>query len=159
KHEVRTAAMAGARVSTDAEEVERQAVRREEARAVHEEVARLPATCRAAVVLCGLEGRSHEEVARRLRCSDRTLRRRLGRARELPRMRLSRGGLAPTAIAGLLASALGPEPASAAIPQVSVDTIARAATRFSAGQAAASTASKSAEGVIIAMFRTGLGGI
>ncbi len=156
KHEAREAAMAGTRVSTDADGVERQAVRREEAQLVHEEVARLPAGCRAAVVLCDLEGQSHEEAARRLRCSDRTLRRRLSRARDLLRTRLTRRGLDPSATAGLLAAALGPEPASAAIPQITVDAVARAATRFAAGQAAAGTVSTLAEGVIRAMFWTKL---
>jgi RNA polymerase sigma factor (sigma-70 family) len=59
KHEAREAAMAGARVSTDPDGLEHQAVRREEAQLVHEEVARLPEVCRAAVVLCDLEEESH----------------------------------------------------------------------------------------------------
>ena len=159
KHEAKEAAMAGARVATDADAVERQAVRREEAQLVHEELVRLPEACRAAVVLCDLEGWGHEEAARRLRCSDRTLRRRLGRARDLLRTRLTRRGLAPSATAGLLAVALGPEPASAAIPQITVDAMARTATRFAAGQAAAGTISTLAEGVIVAMFWTKLKGI
>ena len=134
KHEAREAAMAHARASTDPDGLERQAARREEAAVVHEEVARLPEACRTAVVLCDLEGRTQEEVAHLLRCSDRTLRRRLDRARDLLRARLTRRGLAPTA--GVLAAALGPEPASAAIPQITVDATARAAIRFAAGPAA-----------------------
>ena len=109
KHEAREAAMAHAGASTDPDGLERQAARREEARVVHEEVARLPEACRVAVVLCDMEGQPQEEVAHLLRCSDRTLRRRLDRARDLLRARLTRRGLAPTA--GLLAAALGPEPA------------------------------------------------
>ena len=151
--------MAGARISTDADGLEQQAVRREEAQLVHEEVARLPEVCRAAVVLCDLEGQGHEEAARQLRCSDRTLRRRLGRARDLLRARLTHRGLAPTTTAGVLAAALGPEPPSAAIPQITVDATARAAIRFAAGQAAVSTDSTLAEGVITAMFWTRLKGI
>ena len=93
-----------------------------------------------------------------LRCSDRTLRRRLDRARDLLRARLTRRGLAPTA--GLLAAALGPEPASAALPQITVDATARAAIRFEAGRATAGTvptaATALAEGVITAMFWTKL---
>jgi len=158
KHEAREASMAGARVSTDADDLERQAVRREEDQLVHEEVARLPEVYRAAVVLCDLEGQSHEEAARRFRCSDRTLRRRLGRARDLLRTRLTRRGLAPTATAGLLAAALGPEPASAAIPQITVDALARAATRFAARHAACSTVSILADAVTRAMFRAKLKG-
>ena len=118
---------------------------------------RLPEACRAAVVLCELEGLRHEEVARRLGCTDRTLRRRLVRARTLLRARLTRRGLALTA--GLLA-AIGPEPASAAVPQTTVDLTTRAAIRFAAGQATAgavsATASALAEGVIAAMLWTKL---
>ena len=92
KHEAREAAMAHARGSTDPDGLEHQASRREEAQVVHEEVARLPEACRVAVVLCDLEGRTQEEVAHLLRCSDRTLRRRLDRARDLLRARLTRRG-------------------------------------------------------------------
>jgi RNA polymerase sigma factor (sigma-70 family) len=68
KHEVREAVMAHPRASTDPDGLERQATRREETQMVHEEVARLPEACRAAVVLCELEGRPQEEVAHILRC-------------------------------------------------------------------------------------------
>jgi RNA polymerase sigma factor (sigma-70 family) len=156
KHEAREAAMAGAQVSTDADALERQAVHREEAQIEYEEIARLPDAYRVAVVLRDLEGQSHEEAARRLRCSDRTLRRRLARARDLLRTRLTRRGLAPTATASQLSAALRPEPASAAIPQITVDAVARAATRFAAGRAADSIVSTLAEGVITAMFWTKL---
>jgi RNA polymerase sigma factor (sigma-70 family) len=158
KHEAREAAMAHTRPSTDPDELERHATRREEAQIVHEEVARLPQACRTAVVLCELEGRPQEEVAQVLRCSDRTIRRRLDRARDLLRSRLTRRGLAPAA--GLLAAVRGPEPASAAIPQLTVDTTARAAIRFAAGRAMAGVApvpaTVLAEGVITAMFWTKL---
>jgi RNA polymerase sigma factor (sigma-70 family) len=158
KHEAREAAMAHARASTDPDGLEHQASRREEAQVVHEEVARLPDAYRAAVVLCDLEGRPQDEAAHLLRCSDRTLRRRLDRARDLLRARLTRRGLAPTA--GLLAAALGLEPASAAVPQITVDAIARSAIRFATGRATAGTvpaaATALAEGVITAMFWTKL---
>ena len=82
----------------------------------------------------------------------------VGSRRHLLRLRLIRRGLAPTA--GLVAAALGPEPASAAIPQITVDTTARAAIRFAAGQATAgivpASATALAEGVITAMFWTKL---
>ena len=156
KHEAMEAAMTQTQASTDPDGLEHQAARREEARVVHEEVARLPESCRAAVVLCDLEGRPREEVALLLRCSDRTLRRHLNQARELLRARLTRRGIAPTA--GLLAAALVAEPASAAIPQIMVDATTRAAIRFAAGRTAAGTTSAAAtalaEGVITAMFWT-----
>ena len=131
------------------------AVRREESAIVHEELARLPERYRAAIVLCDLEGLSHEEVARRHRFSDRTLRRRLDRGRSLLRARLVGRGLAPSV--GLLAATLGPEPASAsmAVPEAMTDALARAASRFAAGEATAGVVPASAwtlaEGVIAAM--------
>jgi RNA polymerase sigma factor (sigma-70 family) len=63
--------------------------------AVHDEVGRLPAGLRAAVVSCDLEGLSYEEAARRLGWTSSTLRGRLARARERLRWRLSRRGLGP----------------------------------------------------------------
>jgi RNA polymerase sigma factor (sigma-70 family) len=158
-HEAREASMARPQGASG----EAVAVRREEAAIVHEEVGRLPERYRAAIVLCDLEGLSHEEVARRHRFSDRTLRRRLVRARSLLRARLVRRGLAPSA--GLLASALGPEPASAssAVPEAMTDALARAASRFAAGEATAgivpASAKTLAEGVITAMSATSTVGI
>ncbi len=158
KHEAREATMAHSRASSAADDLAQQATLREEAQIIHEELARLPGTCRTAVVLCELEDRPQREVAQLLRCSDRTLRRRLDRARQLLRLRLVRRGLVPTA--GLLAAALRPETASAAIPQITVETMARAAVRFAAGPATAgvvpASASALAEGVITTMLWTKL---
>ena len=144
--------------STDPDLLERQMVRREDSQVVHEEVDRLPRSWRTAVVLCDLEGRPREEVAHLLRCSERTLRRRLGRAHDLLRARLTRRGLAP--LAGLLAAALGREPALAAIPQITVNAIARAAICFAAGRETAgivpASATALADAVITAMIRTKL---
>ena len=158
KHEAREATMASSQPSNDANDPAQNAARLEEVRIVHEEIARLPGACRTPVVLCDLEGRNQEEVAQLLHCSDRTLRRRLDHARHLLRLRLIRRGLAPTA--GLVAAALGPDSASAAIPQITVDTTAQAAIRFAAGQATAgivpASATALAEGVITAMFWTKL---
>jgi RNA polymerase sigma factor (sigma-70 family) len=158
KHEAQRAAMTYTGSRTYAGDLEHDAARREEARMVHEELARLPEVCRTPVVLCELEGRSQEDVARLLGCSDRTLPRRLHRAHHLLRLRLSRRGLAPTA--GLLAAALLPEPATAAMAQSTADTTARAAIQFAAGQATGgivpALASVLAEGVVTAMFWTRL---
>ena len=79
-----------------------------------QEIHRLPEKYRRPVVLCYLEGRTQEEAARRLRCTAGSVRGRLDRAREKLRDRLVRRGLAPAA--GLVASALGAELASAAVP-------------------------------------------
>ena len=62
-----------------------------------EEIHRLPEKYRLPVVLCYLEGRTHEQAARRLRCSAGSVRGRLDRARQKLRDRLTRRGLAPAA--------------------------------------------------------------
>ena len=62
---------------------------------VHEEVDRLPDRYRVPVVLCDLDGRTHEEAARHLGCPVGTVKSRLVRGRERLRDRLTRRGLAP----------------------------------------------------------------
>jgi RNA polymerase sigma factor (sigma-70 family) len=76
--------------------------RREREGLVDEEVRGLPRRYREAVVLCYLEGLGREQAAQRLGWSVRTLDRRLARARELLRARLTRRGLAPEGTPGSL---------------------------------------------------------
>ena len=68
---------------TDASRGERQA-------AIHEEIDRLPGFIATVVVLCGLEGRPIEQAARDLRWPVGALERRLARAVDRLRVRLSR---------------------------------------------------------------------
>jgi RNA polymerase sigma factor (sigma-70 family) len=65
---------------------------------LHEEVNRLPERYRSAVVLCYLEGRTNEEAAAILRWPVGTVKGRLSRAREMLRSRLTRRGLALSAV-------------------------------------------------------------
>ncbi|QDV39198.1 sigma-70 family RNA polymerase sigma factor [Tautonia plasticadhaerens] len=102
--------------------------------AVHLEVGRLPERCRLPVVLCYLEGKTTEEAASALRWGEKTVRRRLGDARELLRSRLARAGVVPTV--GLL-ELLRPDAVSAADALARSASVARRAAELStAGPAA-----------------------
>ncbi len=61
------------------------------------ELSRLPEKYRAPLVLCYLEGRTHDQAAEALRCPVGTVRSRLARGRDLLKKRLTRGGYSPTA--------------------------------------------------------------
>jgi RNA polymerase sigma factor (sigma-70 family) len=63
---------------------------------IHEEIDRLPHCYRVTVVLCDLEGRTHEQAARHLGCAVGTVKSRLARGRQKLRGRLIRRGVAPT---------------------------------------------------------------
>jgi polysaccharide biosynthesis/export protein len=69
------------------------------ARVLQEEIGRLPEKFRAAVVLCYLEGLTHEMAAGQLGCPVGTVRSRLATARERLKRRLTRRGLAPATAA------------------------------------------------------------
>lgn len=63
-----------------------------------EELARLPATWQAPLLLCLLQGLTQEEAAQQLAWSKSTLRRRLERGRQLLRVRLERRGITLSAV-------------------------------------------------------------
>ena len=90
--------------------------------ALDEELGRLPGACRAALVHCYLEGRTRDEAAGLLGWSVSTLKRRLRHGCRLLRARLSRRGLAPSA---LLATALTDRGAFAVPPGLRQATLQR----------------------------------
>ena len=80
---------------------------------LHEEIDRLPERYRAPIVLCYLEGMTHEQAAGHLRWPVGTVGGRLARARELMRGRLLRRGVTAS-LAGLAAT---PKLARATVPE------------------------------------------
>jgi RNA polymerase sigma factor (sigma-70 family) len=64
---------------------------------LNEEMEKLPESYRTALILCYLEGKTHEEVARQLGCPLGTVRSRVGRGRKLLQERLTRRGLSLSA--------------------------------------------------------------
>jgi RNA polymerase sigma factor (sigma-70 family) len=127
-----------------------------------EALAQLPKKYRSALILCYLQGYSHEEAARQLGCPLATLRSRVARGRALLRAGLARRGLT-LSVAGF-AALLATAAADAALPGAlfrSTLSLGRAATRLATGQAAGSVAVSAnvaalAEGGLKAMLLTRL---
>ena len=98
---------------------------------IQEEVDRLPQKYRSAVVLCDLEGLTHEEAAGELSIPVGTVKVRLSRARQRLRGRLVRRGLAP-----VLLAAAGSSRGSSCIPAPLLESITHVAMRIAAGEVA-----------------------
>jgi RNA polymerase sigma factor (sigma-70 family) len=81
---------------------------------VHEELARLPGRLRVPLVLCYMEGMTHDRAAGEIGCPVGTVRSRLARARGLLQNRMARRGLALSAAA--VVAAIDSSVTAAAIP-------------------------------------------
>ena len=112
-------------------------VEREELRSViDEEIDRLGDAQRLPVVLCCLEGISHEEASQRLHWPLGTIKSRLARGRRRLQERLIRRGFAPTtAIAAAGTGLLVGVEAAAAVPPALIEATAKAAAALAAGGA------------------------
>jgi HlyD family secretion protein len=120
---------------------------------LHEEIERLPERYRAPVVLCDLEGRTHQQAARHLGWPVGTVKSRQARGRERLRERLRRRGLAPNA--GLLGSGFVPVGPDPIVPAALVDCTTRAVVQFVTCQNAVRASTLSlVQGVLKAMSFT-----
>ena len=131
---------------------DRPAIDREQAEALHGEIARLPRAFRLPVVLYYFEGLTLDEAARRLRCPAGTVHSRLARARARLLRALTRRGVVLSSAA--LATALGSRHASACISSSLCLTTTRAAINFAAGPAAGAGLSASAAALAREMLRS-----
>ncbi|WP_162136250.1 RNA polymerase sigma factor [Zavarzinella formosa] len=118
-----------------------------------QELSRLPEKYRALIVLCDLEGRTRKEVARQLGAPEGTVAGRLARAREMLAKRLTRRGVALSAVA---LAGLSQNITLAGLPNsVMISTIS-AATHVAAGPMTAGVISSKVaaltEGALKAMF-------
>jgi RNA polymerase sigma factor (sigma-70 family) len=99
-----------------------------------EEVGRLPERYRAPIILCYIDGQTHQQAAGALRCPVRTLQTRLLRGKARLRSQLVRRGLAPAAALVLLdrLSSGAAEAMASSVPDCLIESCASAALRFAA---------------------------
>ncbi len=121
-----------------------------------EELDRLPEKYRAPIVLCYVEGKTHDEAARELRWPPGTVKGRLARARDLLRVRLTRRGLGP--VAGSFAAVLAVNTPSHAVPGPLAASAARTALLAAKGLAVVPQVTTLVDGLartlLLARFKT-----
>jgi RNA polymerase sigma factor (sigma-70 family) len=145
---LRTAAVEREAMSLLRPEAAKEADWRELGPVLDDELRRMPEDLRGPLVLCGLEGKSHEDAARELGWPVGSLSKRLARGRELLRERLARRGfeLGSAALTGTLIGE-----ATAGVPEQLITTTVQGANQL--GGLSATTAALLKE-VLRAMFWT-----
>lgn len=118
-----------------------------------EEIARLPATQRSAIVLCCLEGHPREEAAKMLGCTPGALKGHLERGRQRLQKRLEHRGI--TLSAALVLVMVAREGIAAQLPALLLQSTVRAALHGCTG----GTASALAHSVLQTMFLPKLAGV
>jgi RNA polymerase sigma factor (sigma-70 family) len=116
--------------------------------AVREEVGDLPEKYRTPLMLCLLDGLTHEEAATRLGWPVGTVKTRVRHAKDRLRTRLARRGFAPSM--GVIAASLAAQEATA-MPALLVRATARAAIRWEMGRSLATLSSSVANLVELGM--------
>jgi RNA polymerase sigma factor (sigma-70 family) len=106
----------------------------DEIEALHREIERLPERYKTALVLCDLQGLTHEEAARRLGRRVGTISSQVSRARERLRRRLDRRGLAyPAGIVAAAIDSTRPSVLPNALVGTTVKNVMSLSTGFAAG--------------------------
>ena len=105
---------------------------------LHNEIDRLPERYRLPIVLCDLEGRTHEQASRHLGCPVGTVKSRLNRGRARLRERLARRGLDPAADSGSMLVAFSMR---SPVPAELARATSGLASQIAAGRSAAGLAS------------------
>jgi RNA polymerase sigma factor (sigma-70 family) len=125
---------------------------------LQEEIARLPEKYRSAIVLCYMEGLTHEDAARRLQWPLGTVKGRLARARDLLKKRLTRRGftmsdatLAP-ALCGLHAKTAVPAPLARVTVNAAMSISSSAGLSLAASSSISPPVAALGEGVLQTMM-------
>ena len=127
---------------------------------LHEEIDRLPERCRVPLVLCDVQGMTHEQAARHLGWPIGTVKSRLMSGRERLRARLRRRGVAPAIAAMKLMMERSARSAAGTVPPGLMEATVRSARVVAAGAsttaagAVPATVNLLMEGALNAMFVT-----
>jgi RNA polymerase sigma factor (sigma-70 family) len=116
-----------------------------------EELQRLPEKYRYPLILCGLQGKTHEQAGQELRWPKSSVSARLERASTILRERLTRRGI--NVPAGVLGSLLFARESTAVVPAALVPSTIRLAMGVAAGHAVAAPASVLAAQVVAGMAK------